>query len=368
MIVPYPIFPPDEGGRVRAYNLLKQLASEHEIVLFTPKSEANASNDLPIKIIEATPEGRRHQIIDAGFLRRAYDVARDERPDVVMSEYAWPGLHGAYLARRLRVPFVYDAPNVEADRFRSTGSRVWPAVAAFERIVTRLATAVFTVSVEDSARFRKRGVPAKKLQVVPNGIDPSRVHPNPTAGADVRSALGIAPTTRMLLFFGQLGYAPNRDAVGTICDELVPRLDATGQDYVFVIAGKHGEELRSFYVHPRMRFTGVVPDMTAYINAADAVAVPVTSGGGTRLKVLESVACARPVVSTTVGAEGIDVSACGEYLTIADDWDAFARALLAPTRALSGNVPAAFLDMYSWAGIVKRIQWPVQAAGGKTTR
>ncbi len=368
MIVPYPIFPPDEGGRVRAYNILKYLAPEHATLLFTPRSAGNATSDLSTRIFETTPEGRRHQIIDAGFLRRAHDIAKRERPDVIVAEYPWPGLHAAYLARRLGVPFVYDAPNVEADRFRSTGSRAWPAVSEFERVVTRLASGVLTVSAEDHARFRQRGVPDRKLQIVPNGIDPGLLHPDARAGARIRAELGIAPATNIMLFFGQLSYAPNREAVDLIANELIPRLDAITQDYVFVIAGKNGEQLRSFYTHPRMRFTGPVPSIAPYINAADAVAVPVASGGGTRLKVLESIACARPLVSTTVGAEGIDRAACGEFLTVVDGWDGFANALLRPLGANAGNVPAPFLDMYSWANIVKRIKWPAAKPGGNGTR
>ena len=98
--------------------------------------------------------------------------------------------------------------------------------------------------------------------------------------------------------------------------------------------------------------------MAPYINAADAVAVPVRSGGGTRLKILESIACATPVVSTSVGAEGINRPACAPLLTVADDWDAFAAALAAPRDVKAGNVPGPFLDMYSWATIASRIEWP----------
>jgi hypothetical protein len=63
------------------------------------------------------------------------------------------------------------------------------------------------------------------------------------------------------------------------------------------------------------------------------------------------------VVSTTVGAEGIDRSVCGGLLTVADGWDAFTEALAA-AYVKQGNVPAGFLDMYSWASIVSRIEWP----------
>jgi glycosyltransferase involved in cell wall biosynthesis len=358
MVVPYPILPTDEGGRVRAFNLLKYHSRNGKAILFSPRSIAYSSEHLPFRVYQTTPARRINQIIHPAFMRRAYAIAWDERPDVFVAEYPWSGLHAAYLARRLGVPFVYDAPNVEADRFRATGARTWPAIAMYERVITRLADAVFAVSEDDRVRFRRRGVSENKLQVVPNGIDPSVLRPDAASRDRVRRDLGLPEDTRMILFFGQLDYAPNREAVGLIHDEVLPRLDALGGQYMFIIAGKNGEKMRSFYVHPRLRFTGPVPAIADYINAADAVAVPVCSGGGTRLKVLESVACGAPVVSTTAGAEGVDTAACGDLLTVVDDWDSFVRALASGTTRPRGNVPAAFIDMYSWAHIVDRIRWP----------
>lgn len=361
MVVPYPIFPPDEGGRVRAYNLLKQIARRHEAVLFTPKSAGNAECDLDIRLYETTLPGRGRQILDASFVRNALPIARDEKLDLIITEYPWSGLHAAYLANRLRVPLILDAPNVEGDRFRSTGSRVWPLVAAYERIVARVARSVFVVSAEDRDRFVKRGVPLSKIQLVPNGVDPETMHPNPEAGARLRQELRMAPETKMVLFFGQLAYAPNRDAVRVIEREIAPRLARAGEDCTFVIAGKNADPPRDRGGDgdgSRVQYIGAVPSIAPYINAADVVIVPVASGGGTRLKVLESVACGTPVVSTTVGAQGIDRAACGPLLTVVDGWDAFAKALASP-HVKAGNASREFLDMYSWASIVSRIEWPV---------
>ena len=245
-------------------------------------------------------------------------------------------------------------------RRRRAGSRAWPLVAAYERLALRLATSVLVVSEEDRERFTKRGVRAAKMQIVPNGVDPAVVHPDVEAGEAVRRELGIAAETKMLLFFGQLGYAPNQQAVRTIHDELLPRLDRSGADYTFIVVGKNHESVARVDSHPRLRFTGAVRAIAPYINAADAVAVPITSGGGTRLKILESIACATPVVSTSMGAEGIDRAACGGLLTIADGWNAFSATLASPLNVKDGNVPAPFLDMYSWTNIVSRIDWPTR--------
>ncbi len=364
MIVPYPIVPADEGGRRRAVSLIKHLAVEHTVVLLTPRSSAYEGCDLPATMYQTTPAGRRHQIVSPGFLRRAFAIIRDERPDVILIEYAWSGLHGALLARRFGLPLILDAPNVEGDRYRSTGTRFWRAIAAYESLVTRVATQIFVVSEDDRRRFIATGVRATKLQVVPNGVDPDAMHPDAAARAAVRSELGIAAGTVLHLFFGQLDYGPNRDALAVIARELIPRLDAQDRPYELVVTGKGDiERLRSTYRHARLRFVGAVPSIASYINAADDVLVPITSGGGTRLKVLESIACGAPVVSTSIGAEGIDRSVCGDLLSIADDWEAFVARLPGnPSLESSRAVPAGFLDMYSWANIVRRIDWRLPAA------
>jgi glycosyltransferase involved in cell wall biosynthesis len=126
-----------------------------------------------------------------------------------------------------------------------------------------------------------------------------------------------------------------------------------GTEFTFVIAGKNAQSATP----DGMRYAGAVPEIAPYLNAADVVAVPVTSGGGTRLKVLESIACGTPVVSTALGAEGIDSATCDGLLTVVDGWDGFAEALAAP-HVKAGNAPSGFLDMYSWASIVSRIEWP----------
>lgn len=359
MIVPYPIMPPDEGGRVRAYNLVKELSRAHDVLVLSPRSPSYHEWDLDARVVEATAAGRLRQILDPGTVAGAsWRAMRDFAPDVVVTEYPWAGLRAWMMARRLGAPLVFDAPNVEGERFRSTGSRAWRGVDLYERMVARFATTVFAVSEEDAARFRARGIAASKIQVVPNGVDPAALHPDAAAGAEIRRQLGIADATKMLLFFGQLGYTPNRDAVAAIHGELLRRLDRSGADYVFVIAGKNHDAAQWTWSHPRLRYTGPVPGIAPYINAADVVAAPVTSGGGTRLKVVESIACGTPVVSTTIGAEGIDGAACGDLLTVVDGWDAFAEALGGPRVVKAGNVPGGFLDMYSWAGIVSRIEWP----------
>jgi glycosyltransferase involved in cell wall biosynthesis len=361
-LVPYPIFPPDEGGRRRAYSLLKFLSREHEMLLLTPASPANAACDLAVRVIETGAPGRLRQIASPALYRRLAAIVRDERPDVLLLEFPWSGLHASLLARRHGVPFVLDAHNVEADRFRATGSRSAPLVSLLERVTARRAGRVWCVSPEDGDRFIARGVAPGRIDVVPNGVDPSVMHPDEESRAVMRASLGVAPGERVVLFFGQLDYAPNRDALAIIEREIAPRLAAMEGRVRIVVAGKGAPAAGTMAAAAAggvpVTYAGAVPDIAACINAADVVIAPLTSGGGTRLKILESIACGAPVISTSLGAQGIDVAACAPLLTLADGWDAFAAALGRISGDKQRNVPAAFLDMYSWANIVQRCHWP----------
>jgi hypothetical protein len=129
MIVPYPIMPPDEGGRVRAYNLVKQLSRAHEVLVLSPRSPAYSDWDLAARVEQTTSPGRARQILDAGSIAGAsWRAVSDFAPDVIVTEYPWAGVRAAIMARRLGVPLLFDAPNVEGDRFRRTGSRAWRGV------------------------------------------------------------------------------------------------------------------------------------------------------------------------------------------------------------------------------------------------
>ena len=360
MIAPYAVFPADEGGRVRAYNLLKHLAARYDVTLLSPPLRG-ARVDLPITVHECIPAGRRHQLFSLRFLSRARRILRTRMPDVIISEYIWHGVHAAILARLLRRRFVLDSPNVESLRFRSTGSRWWRAIAAWEWLTMRLASRIFVVTDDDRASLIGHGVRASKIEVIPNGVDTGKMRPDPVAGARMRAELGIGDSTRLLLFFGQLTYVPNLEALALIHDRLLPLLDGSGAAFEIVVIGKGDmPKLRRDFAHPRLRFLGLVDGLAPYINAADAVIVPVTSGGGSRLKILESIACGAPVVSTSIGAQGIDPAICGGLLRVTDDWEAFVHLALdaraAPAMA-SREPPRSFLDEYEWHNIVSRLQF-----------
>jgi glycosyltransferase involved in cell wall biosynthesis len=292
------------------------------------------------------------------FVRKLRAVIRSERPDAIFVSFIWT-MPAVWLARAPgRTPVYLDTQNVETERLQGAGSRWWRLAALFERAATHLATQVFVVSEEDRDLLVRLGTPPRKAVLLPNGYDDESFSPDPESGRAMRHMLGVADRELTVLYFGHMGYAPNQEALDVLRRDVLPIFDQKQIEYRLVVAGRHSSELAQQYDHPQIVFAGTIDRIQDAINAADVVAVPLLRGGGTRLKIIESVACGTPVVSTTAGAAGLDRSTFGAQLTIADDWTTFACALLKAGRLrASGVAPPNFKDRYGWAAITSRINF-----------
>ena len=185
--------------------------------------------------------------------------------------------------------------------------------AQLERRELRRFHRVYVCSEHDRRRLgRHHG--ARRVVVIPNAV---RI---PASVTDRR-----CPSTFTLLFVGTLGYSPNEDAVTFLCTEILPRVRASVRRPVRVlIAGSNpSARVRALAREPDVTIAADVPDLAPQYAGADAVVVPLRVGGGTRIKILEAFGFRRPVVSTTMGAQGIDVTP-GTHLLIGDTPRAFA--------------------------------------------
>jgi glycosyltransferase involved in cell wall biosynthesis len=195
---------------------------------------------------------------------------------------------------------------------------------ALEREVLERFDRVYVCSECDRAALLGRAAAGAELWVLPNALaapDPLPIGSGPAEGAPRR---GSAPFT--LLFVGTLGYYPNEDGIRHFCTEVVPliRARARREFLVHVVGTGATPAIQALEQVPEVRLIGVVPDVAPWYADADAVIVPVRSGGGTRIKVLEAVAYRRPVVSTSIGIEGIDARD-GEHVLVGDTPEALAE-------------------------------------------
>lgn len=194
-------------------------------------------------------------------------------------------------------------------------------------------------SLEGSAVGKVEGVWAcserdRQILLRDNLALPVAVVPNVVDVGDYKPANGDDGET--IVYVGAMDWLPNRDAVEFFVGDIMPELRRLRGDFRFVVAGR--EPPANFRERlerdPAVRFTGTLPDLRPEIARAAICAVPLRIGSGTRLKIIEAAAMSKPVVSTTIGAEGLTLRN-GKEIVIADEPKQFAREL----AALLGNRP-----------------------------
>ena len=252
-----------------------------------------------------------------------------------------------------RVPLVLDEHNLEYELLyrlyqgeRAPGRRLynWAEYVKFrreEQACWRRADACLLTSGREREILHGL-LPDKPAVVVPNGVDIEFYRP---------SSAPVEPDS--LVFTGLMSYRPNIDGVVYFVEEVLPHIHQVRPNVTLTIVGAGAGAEVERLAGPRVVVTGTVPDTREYFARAAVAVVPLRMGSGTRLKVLEGLAMGKPMVSTSVGCEGIHVRS-GEHLLIADEAQALADAAL---RVLSDAELAASLARQGRALVEREYGW-----------
>jgi polysaccharide biosynthesis protein PslH len=379
--LPYPV---DDGWKTRTYHLLRGLVREGPVTLLTfhggSRSDVarmcdSIAGDLDVVTVPPPPSHTPLRLLLGLVTRtpvyvwnmksREYEAElrrQVERlqPRVIVSEltYMFPYLRG--LAGGATT--VIDTHNVDSvvlrrysRTLRGPLRRLYARMTAgklrgFERDVFEEADVVWVCSDAEAAIVHEIA-PRACVVTVPNGVDTTALAP----------LEGIEPDPLRLLFFGRLDYAPNRDAIEYYVEAILPRLRELAPGVrLDVVGAGNAEPLRRLTREMEdVRIVGRVDDLRPVLASAAAVVVPLRMGGGTRLKILEAMSAARPIISTTVGAEGLDVVSGRELIladTPADLAAAIARVTSSPGEAqrLGEAARSTARRLYDWQSINAR--------------
>ncbi|MDD5447732.1 MAG: glycosyltransferase family 4 protein [Actinomycetota bacterium] len=354
MISPYDVFPPHAGVERRIYHLAKEISRHKQVYFVYPLEKHEESEDIPHLIrVPYAIKSRYGRLFNINMISKTLKICRKENISFLYAQSFWGALQAIILKTMMRIPYVLDEHNVEYDRLRGTGNKLWQFFFIYELFALHLAHFITCVSEKDMETFKKLGIPSDRLYVANNGVDTSIFRPSKEARERVRKHLG-AEDEPIILFFGVLDYPPSREAIQIIREHIIPKVIQAEPRARFVVAGRH-PPCRTR--EDRLEFVGLVEKIEDYINASDVVICPIVSGGGTRIKILESIACGKKVVSTSMGANGLDAKILGEGLVIVDGWDSFSQAVIDTIREPKKPIAIqdGFLDTYSWRRIVDRL-------------
>ena len=329
ILSPHNPFLRSSGGENRIYLIMRALAKQNRIILFCPRGKTEM---LPnVDVYQEFEDKAQNKFLNLAVARKLKDLIKKENPEEIQLEFPWQAANLWLIGQKYNLV----AHNVEFIRFKRVKSVLWPIIFLYELVACHLANKVICVSDKDKKFFvRYLKISPSKIEVVENPVDTTVFFENNSIKDKIRIELGIREAEIFVLFFGQLDYAPNVEALLNIKKEIIPRLDQKKCDsqigYKLVVCGKgDGRGLLASYKHKNLIFLGFVENIQDYINASDVIIVPLDSGSGTRIKILEALACKKRVVSTSVGAEGISEN---QLLDIEDDWDNFVNKMVAPKR------------------------------------
>jgi glycosyltransferase involved in cell wall biosynthesis len=294
----------------------------------------------------------------AEMSRRVRDVAATWKPDLVM---AMTFATAPYALEIQGVRRIVDADNLLAlmlheeyqqatgplQRVRRYGA-YWK-LRRYERNLYKRFDLCLVTSARDCGRIAGY-IPLAPAQIglVPNGVDLGSHRPN-----------GIQPTEDSIVFAGAVTYGPNYDAIDFFLRDIMPRIRESRPAVSLTVTGATaGVSLHALPTDSRVHFTGYLPDIRPVVAGSMVAVVPLRRGAGTRLKILEAMALGTPVVSTTKGAEGLDVEP-ENHLLIADEPGEFAaqtlRLLGDPglRMRLAENARRLVQARYDWASIAR---------------
>lgn len=374
--VPWPL---NTGKRLRTYNLVQRLQNEHHITfLCYGESSADLPNcpnvtliSMPSPIIEQRGVRFYCALLENLFSSKPYIVDRhysramaDKVASLVDSgqfdliHCEWTPYTENVRGIFGRMPSVLSAHNVEAqiwERYYQAETNLpkkiyiylqWQKLLQYEAKAAQEYTAVTTVSEPDRNIFIKE-YGCKRVIVVPNGVDeryfaPQKVDAKPGS----------------MVFTGSMDWRPNQDGVKYFIEEIFPLIKHEHSTATFTVVGRNPPQWLVELAEQidGVTITGTVEDVRPYIARSALYVVPLRVGGGSRLKILEAMSMSKIVLSTTVGAEGLDVKE-GVQVLLRDTPQDFARAACAvlsdPGKyadyASAGH--RLILDSYTWDAI-----------------
>jgi glycosyltransferase involved in cell wall biosynthesis len=383
-VKPGKLLPLDSGGQLRTYNILRCLGAEHELTYLSyyggsrdEAYECEIVKQLPgtVTVHTGTPDTtpvERYLDYARRFVWRApYAVSKftdrtvqkmvaewveQRRFDVAVCDFLSSTLN---FPQDLSLPTALFQHNVETVLWKRKAevevewvdrmiSKIeYAKMRRFEPEQVRRFHHVIAVSGADRDTMSAM-VSSTNISVVPTGVDLKKFQYDPS----------LRPAGLEVVFTGSMDWEPNIDGVEFFCKEVWPQVIAQIPKARFLIVGRSPHQRVKDLASDTVQVTGTVPSIVDYLRRASVFVVPLRIGGGTRIKIYEGMAVGKATVSTTIGAEGLDVTH-GQDILLADDPSAFAKAIILflqdeAVRRRFEAAAAATAGKYDWPVITRQ--------------
>ena len=375
------MLPLDKGGKIRSFNMLKHIAGKAAVDYLCFASGTLGPDDRERltrmfhafhEVPPADPERMNWKYLANLVLAHAvgqpftlYNYHRKQMAgkieelcqrnsyDALICDFLGPALNFAPAARKKAVLFQHNVEHVLWERQAQQEKRPWRKlvyareyrlVKRYEEALCRDFRRVICVSGEDADVLRKR-FGLSDVYSVETGVD-----------IDYFTPSASPPMPRRLVFTGSMDWLPNIDAMTWFVEEIFPKVKQAVPEVELAIVGRNPspEIQRLSEKDPRIIVSGKVPDVRPWMAQGEVFIVPIRVGGGTRLKIYEAMAMGLPVISTTIGAEGLNY-AHGENILIADRPDDFADTVVG---LLEDSERRRGLGKAARDFVVKNYSWP----------
>ncbi len=347
------LLPVDTGGKIRSHNILRRLLERHEVTFLSyyggrrdPAYEREICEHLPgTKVIYTAARDASTFERSLEYLRRLPSrapfgvtkfTAREVQQllaqwlndcdfDVAVCDFLGPTLN---FPRKSSTPVVLFQHNVEsilwqrqAEHEKNPIKRIaWNLEAAkmlrYERAAVGQFDHVIAVSEYDRQQLKTMN-PQSRISVVPTGVDLQQY----------RAAAGESATEPLVMFVGSMDWEANIDCMAYFCREIWPQVKRVAPEARLRIVGRNPHPRITRLACDDIEVTGRVPSVVEHLRQAAVFVVPLRIGGGTRLKIYEAMAMRKAIVSTSIGAEGLDVNH-GRDILLADDPQTFADCVI----------------------------------------
>ncbi|WRH68468.1 MAG: glycosyltransferase family 4 protein [Planktothrix sp. GU0601_MAG3] len=303
-------------------------------------------------------------------------IIKEWQPSLVIFEHLWLCRY-LPIVQRYPCQIIFDEHNVEVDLFEQKiqqmiGLRLKTKMKLekfhlqfLEKKMAYKSDQIWVCSQSDADKLKQRYGQKLNPYIVPNGINVTNY--DTVRNGQCIPAFEGKSNPHTLIFIGTFGYPPNVEAAEFLIREFYPKIKQLYPDTLLIIVGKNLPPALAAATKEEsgILWTGLVEDVTPYLAAASVVITPLFKGGGTRLKILEAFAAGRPVVSTTKGAEGLDIED-KKHLLIEDKIEGMVDAVdqfwSNPTlyQHCVDNAYNLVKTRYSWEAISHKIQPLIQ--------